>query len=1004
MQTQNIALERYVPPQIQLGRRDDAAHVLFRDYETRGVLPLSKVGVSRYAADPQTEVLCCAFAVDDLPVKLWTPGDAIPVEFREASANPNWIGVAHNASFEMAVEELLLASRYDWPLIPLERQRCTFAMASALALPGKLEKLADVLELSRRKDVGGHRLMLAMSKPRRARKGEKADQVHWFDDRERLQRLHAYCMADIEVERELYAHLQPLSPSEQAVWCLDACINSRGFYLDQQLAIAAKKLAAAAAPEIDTELAEITGGAVTAVNQIARFKAWLQTHGCILDSLDKNSVAKLLKNELPPHVQRALELRQDGGQAAVKKIVALLDRVGSGGRVRGSFIYHKASTGRWAGTGPQPQNLKRPEIEDVEAAITAVATGDYNHVRNLYPRRVLSLLGDLGRSLICAAPGYVLIGADFGAIESRALAWVAAEEWKLDAYRRYDATRDPRDEPYCVLAARMLHLPEGSVTPGTRERAFGKTGDLACGWCIWRWTPKPDGSWQKPPYVAMQPNRHASTNDSTTWTEYGTALAAVQAGHADGLTYVLTADDPFAAIDLDYCRDGLGGVDIWAQLFLERARNTYSEVTPSATGCRIWGVANGEKLHRKFDLVIDGKPIVAELFRRTNKALTITGMKLDNSIREFTSIDSVLDWAVIWGERRKSAAAQADPAIVSFNGGGNNYSIDQIEEIVRTGPPEGVNRSDTFHMIVGHYLGCGWTVERILAHLEQYPHGIGERYLRERRLAKEIARSAGKYGATALPLSDNGGWSSSWEANAPQPETPESLSNGPDSAVEISPDSAEQHVPQEQISPDAAEEQVPQVPCQESPEVGDAEGISLPHGKEAKAAGRGTTNRSANGVYQDSDGLLRSAEVASQELLPSDLPEPDMAVLRLQRRPAPKLPLEIFGERWAQWIEDNAECSACPVDYVAAPLLAAASAVIGHARWPRAGETWAEPPRNMQRNVRLPGLTTADAIHAACKALIEAGWLCQPAGGTRFQQRGTVSYPVSPRLLEVLPR
>ena len=103
-------------------------------------------------------------------------------------------------------------------------------------------------------------------------------------------------------------------------------------------------------------------------------------------------------------------------------------------------------------------------------------------------------------------------------------------------------------------------------------------------------------------------------------------------------SYVLTADDPFAAIDLDHCRDELGGIDIWAQLFLERGRNTYGEVTPSGTGCRIWGLASGEKLHRKFDLIIDDKPIAAELFRRTNKALTITGLKLD-SIRELTSID-----------------------------------------------------------------------------------------------------------------------------------------------------------------------------------------------------------------------------------------------------------------------------------------------------------------------------------------------------------------------------
>src|SRR5262249_52328643 len=64
-----------------------------------------------------------------------------------------------------------------------------------------------------------------------------------------------------------------------------------------------------------------------------------------------------------------------------------------------------------------------------------------------------------------------------------------------------------------------------------------------------------------------------------------------------------------------------------AQLFLERGRNTYTEVTPSGTGCRIWGLANGGPLHRKFTLKAGSKEfepdkiIHAELFRRTRKAL-----------------------------------------------------------------------------------------------------------------------------------------------------------------------------------------------------------------------------------------------------------------------------------------------------------------------------------------------------------------------------------------------
>src|SRR5262249_48381756 len=103
------------------------------------------------------------------------------------------------------------------------------------------------------------------------------------------------------------------------------------------------------------------------------------------------------------------------------------------------------------------------------------------------------------------------------------------------------------------------------------------------------------------------------------------------------------------------------------------------------------------------------------------------------------------------------------------------YSVDQIEQIVRTGAPEGANRSDVFHTVIGHYLGCGWTAEQILVHLQQFPQGISERYLREDRLHREIARSAGKYAQTELPLGGNGGWTAKAPPepeDAPQPDQP----------------------------------------------------------------------------------------------------------------------------------------------------------------------------------------------------------------------------------------
>ena len=162
---------------------------------------------------------------------------------------------------------------------------------------------------------------------------------------------------------------------------------------------------------------------------------------------------------------------------------------------------------------------------------------------------------------------------------------------------------------------------------------------------MWRWTQQGNGRWQKPPYQALDPQRHASTKDPDTWCDYATALAAVQAGKADGISYVLTEADPFAAIDLDHCRHpDTRSIDVWAQNFLDAARHTYAEVTPSGDGCRIWGLTGDDTapVNRKFTLEIDGKQIAAELFRRTPKALTITGYRLD-SIRELTNIDRVFE-------------------------------------------------------------------------------------------------------------------------------------------------------------------------------------------------------------------------------------------------------------------------------------------------------------------------------------------------------------------------
>jgi DNA polymerase len=444
---------------------------LFWDIETRSTCDLEVAGAWRYAADPATEILCVGYAVDDGPVQTWAPGQPVPVEFTAPSTV-----VAHNVQFERAVAIRILQSRHGWPAIPIARHRCTMAMALASAMPGALESVAAILGLPP-KDAEGAKLMKRMARPRRHRKGEDPDQIYWVDGPDLREQLHQYCKQDVELTRAIFRRLPTLSAAEQELWELDALINERGFAVDVALTLAARAVAREESAGINAEIAKLTGGAITSVNQVAKISAFIRDRGHQLKSLNKHSVAGVLAHDPGDEVQQLLELRQDGARASARKLDRLLHSVDTDGRLRGTLRYHGASTGRWSGRGFQPQNLKKTKL-DIGAAVDAIMAGDIDRIRALGAPLVLA--GEISRGLIVASEGHVLMGADFSAIESRVLAWLAGEDWKTDTYRRFDATGDVALEPYCVTATRVLRR---SVTPEDDEgRQIGKTCDLAFGY------------------------------------------------------------------------------------------------------------------------------------------------------------------------------------------------------------------------------------------------------------------------------------------------------------------------------------------------------------------------------------------------------------------------------------------------------------------------------------------------------------------------------------------
>jgi DNA polymerase bacteriophage-type len=412
---------------------------LFFDVETRSAINLETAGAWRYASDPTTEVLCVGYAVDDSDPQIWTPGDPIPEAFIAAVADPNWRVLAHNFQFERAITTRILQPRYGWPEIPLGQQICTMTLALASALPGSLDNAALALDLALHKDRDGYKLMRKMSRPLPRRKGDAPDHVRWHDNAKDRKRLHEYCKHDVALERMVFRALPPLSSAEQALFVLDSVINERGFHVDVALAKAARNIAHNERITINAELAAHTEGEVTSVDQVARILAFVRRHGHLIASLSKRSVSAVLAHEPGDAVRRLLQLRREGARASARKLDSLLASVDTDDRLRGTLRFHAASTGRWSGRGYQPQNLKKVETADIDAAVNAILAGDMNRIREL--GAPLTIAGDVSRSIICAAPGHKLMGGDFSAIESRVLAWLAGEAWKLENYRAYDHRR-----------------------------------------------------------------------------------------------------------------------------------------------------------------------------------------------------------------------------------------------------------------------------------------------------------------------------------------------------------------------------------------------------------------------------------------------------------------------------------------------------------------------------------------------------------------------------------
>ena len=450
--------------------------VLSIDLETYSDVDLPNCGVYRYV-EGDFHILLFAYAFDDDETKCvdMACGEQLPAEVVDALQDDSIIKSAWNAQFERTC-----LSKYLGKQLSPDAWQCTMVWAASLSLPLKLATAAQALKTAQQKDAVGERLIRYFSlpcKPTKANGGRTRNLPEHAPDDWKL--FKSYCVQDVNTERDIRRRLEkfPLLPQEWDFYHMDQRINDRGILIDKELVQQAIICNMAMSEEMTKRAYALTG--LENPNSVSQLKSWLEERGIEVDSLGKKNVASLIK-DLDRHSADGealdmMKLRLQMAKSSVKKYQAAERYICQDGRTHGLFQFSGANrTQRWAGRGIQLQNLPQNHISTLDEARELVKMGCFDMIEALYGNTP-DILSQLIRTMLIPKDGCEFIVADFSAIEARVLAWLAGEQWRLDAFTE-------GKDIYCASASQMFGVPVVKHGINGELRQKGKVAELACGY------------------------------------------------------------------------------------------------------------------------------------------------------------------------------------------------------------------------------------------------------------------------------------------------------------------------------------------------------------------------------------------------------------------------------------------------------------------------------------------------------------------------------------------